>query len=68
MARKDRSFAAKVAHARERTEGKKCSVCGAVVRPCRVVVSRRKTATGSWGFTEKVVELCKCTREEYGLE
>ncbi len=68
MARKDRSFAAKVAHAKERSEGTKCPVCGTQVKPCRVVISRRKTATGSWGFTEKVVQLCKCTRDEYGLE
>ncbi len=68
MARKDRSFAAKVAHARERSQGKTCPVCGVTVKPCKVVVSRRKKGAGSWGFTEKIVELCKCTRSEYGLE
>lgn len=68
MARKDRSFAAKVAHARERSEGKKCPVCGGTVKPFRMVLSRRKPATGAWGFTDKVVNLCKCNRAEYGME
>jgi hypothetical protein len=68
VARKDRSFAAKVAHARERSEGKKCPVCGTVVKPCRVVVSQRKPATGSWGFAERIISLCKCTRAQYGIE
>ncbi len=66
MARKERSFAAKLAHA-----GKKhvvlCSVCNKEKVGHMIIRSMKSERTGGWRFREQHVKICGCNREEFGV-
>lgn len=64
MARKDRTFASKVAKAALKDSlAKHCNVCGEIVNVVQLV-SSEKSETGNYKFKEKFVEVCKCNQKE----
>jgi len=66
MAKKDRSFAAKVARSTA-VKGEICPVCGGVRQPVIYIKSERSPLTGHWRFRESMVKVCKCNHKEvYG--
>ncbi len=62
MARKQRSFAAKIAKGTG-PQGEKCPVCGEVKQVIQVVRPYR-TEIGSWRYNVDVKRVCKCNRAE----
>lgn len=63
MAKKDRTFASKVAKASlDFTE--KCSVCGDSYRLLKVVSTIKLPEKNSYRFQEKIVKVCKCNEKE----
>jgi len=44
--------------------GKKCPVCGSVFQPVLLVASEQSPRSGSWKFTERRVQVCKCNEKE----
>ena len=66
MARKDRSFSAKIAHATE-THTMVCPVCNKNLEVYKVIKSEKSKNTGGYRFKEKHVKLCACNKSEYGL-
>jgi hypothetical protein len=66
MARKDRSFAAKVAKSTA-VKGETCPVCESLIQPVIYIKSERSPHTGAWRFRESVVKVCKCNHKKiYG--
>ena len=67
MAKKDRTFAAKVAKsASKELMGKHCPACGELFNIVQVV-SSEKSEIDTWKFKEKIVSVCKCNQNEvYG--
>lgn len=64
MAKKDRSFAAKVAKSAIADQFKKhCPTCGDALSFVKLVTSE-KSEIGSWKFKEKFVGVCKCNQKE----
>jgi len=66
MARKDRSFAAKIAHATE-THTMVCPVCNKNLEVYKVVKGEKSSKTSSFRFKERHVKLCACNKGDYGL-
>ena len=66
MARKDRSFAAKLAHAGQK-EILVCPVCNQDMTAHRVVRGIVNERTGKWRFRERSVKICACNKAEFGL-
>ncbi|MBD3290465.1 hypothetical protein GF337_16795 [candidate division KSB1 bacterium] len=65
MARKDKSFAAKLGVNRE-DERKHCAKCGEMLSFIQVVDSERGN-NDAWKFKERYVGVCKCNQKEvYG--
>jgi hypothetical protein len=60
---KAQSFADKAKKGTE-ARGKKCPVCGSVFQPVLLVGSEQSKTTGSWKFTERRVQVCKCNEKE----
>jgi hypothetical protein len=66
MAKKERSFAAKLAKSAGES-GRACPVCGDHVTSVKLVVSERSPRTGSWRYNQRFVAVCKCNEKEvYG--
>ena len=63
MARKDRSFASKVAKGAQDKAGEHCPECGELFNIVHVV-SSEKSEIGTWRFKEKIVGVCKCNQKE----
>jgi len=63
MAKKDRSFASKVAKGTQEKTGKHCPQCGDLYSTL-FVVSTEKSNIKSWKFKEKHVNVCKCNHSE----
>ncbi len=60
---KAQSFADKVSKA-ALSKGAKCPVCGVVRQPILLVSSERSTASKTWRFNERRVQVCKCNEKE----
>lgn len=66
MAKKERSFAAKVAKSAGEG-GRVCGTCHEHITAVRLVVSERSPRTGSWKYNQRIVPVCKCNEKEvYG--
>ena len=66
MAKKERSFAAKVAKSTA-VKGEICPVCGGAIQPVVYIKSERSPLTGNWRFKKNMVKVCKCNHKEiYG--
>ncbi len=63
MARKERSFAAKVAKSMA-VKGEICPVCEGAIQPVVYIKSERSPRTGAWRFKESLVKVCKCNHKE----
>ena len=61
MARKDKSFAAKV-HKEKKVNI--CPVCESTINSILLVKSVKSEVTGAWKFNEKNVGVCKCNEKE----
>ncbi|MEJ2629402.1 MAG: hypothetical protein P8078_12725 [bacterium] len=60
---KTKSFADKVAkHADDKTLH--CSTCGETLKEIKLVKSIYSEKTKSWRFKTKLVEMCKCNKNE----
>ena len=66
MARKDRSFAAKLAHAGQK-HVMVCPVCKQDLTTHRVVRGIVNERTGKWRFRERSVKICACNKAEFGF-
>lgn len=66
MAKKDRSFAAKI----RKSAGdfvRRCPVCGEPYRDIQYVSTNRSKKTGAWKFSRRGIAVCKCNEAEiYG--
>jgi hypothetical protein len=68
MAKKDKSFAAKVARASHKKDTENCSVCGEPLTHSKVVFATR-SESGSWKPKTRITAICKCNRDlVYGGE
>jgi len=59
---KQQTFADKALKA-TMVKGVKCDVCGAVYQPILFVASERSKGTGSWKFSERRIQVCKCNEK-----
>ncbi|MBN1231869.1 MAG: hypothetical protein JXA60_00755 [Candidatus Coatesbacteria bacterium] len=62
MAKKDRTFAAKLAHDQKKKEAKLCPVCGAGIQHAVLYEARYKNGK-QWSPVRKVVDICDCNKD-----
>ena len=68
MAKKDKSFAAKVARASHKKDIENCPVCGGQITHSKVIFSTR-SESGKWKPKARVTAICKCNHDlVYGGE
>ncbi len=66
MAKKERSFAAKLAKLADQNV-RRCPVCGEPISNVQYVAATRSARSGGWKFTRRGVAVCKCNEAEvYG--
>jgi hypothetical protein len=68
LAKKDKSFAAKVARASHKKDVETCSVCGGQITHSQVIFATRSD-TGHWKPKARITAICKCNHDSiYGGE
>lgn len=63
MAKKQKSFAEKVASAGE-VSGSVCPICGDTLAYVKQVKSIQNPETNAWKFNQKMVATCSCNKSE----
>ena len=63
MAKKDRSFAAKLAKSAGQSV-RRCPTCGEPITNVQFIATSRSKKTGAWKFTRRGIAVCKCNEAE----